>query len=572
LNKILPNYVNNEIQIQVIGSWPFINDRKNILKRIGYHWNSQNKTWCKKIPSKDKKEIFFALKQEYLVLKSSFSVTEIDFESFKYSIKNEFEKKETSAEEKEFCLSNLPEHIQKVIMPHQIEGIRRFINQNNKILLAWEMGTGKSLGSLTIVQYFQKKSIIIVPKSLISQWKEQIIRWGIAKENEIYIYDQNSPILYNKRFYIFNYEKMRFLFSKDAESISKKERIIYDWILTLNPKEYVLIWDEMYKIKNYKSKLFKAHQKLRSSFLWFGIIGLTGTPLENSLLDFYTIINFIEPYCITWQQMEQYFMYRVNEFITVYRNLKKFNELASVIMHRVLMTDVRKDLPELIQSYRFVENSGEAHELAEVLKNTCENGILEIYTMLKCIDSYFCPTEELKKFNIVQGHVIEHTEKLNEVLDVLEEIGNNQILIFTQFARTAEWLKDKLIKEKYKCETVTGGTSSQRKDEIKADLISGKIQIVIATSVWTRGVDLPNINYLCNWDMPFTPSEYGQRIKRIFRLGSHESKVIINLVSDIIEDSVYNILKDKLSMCEIAVEGVEEKDIMNQLAKKWGIT
>lgn len=570
MNKILPRYVKNEIQIEITGDWNFINTRKDVLKQYYYRWKPDLKVWYKPIMFTQEDEIKKFIKNEYLLLTKIFIITEIDIEMFKYSIKSEFKLEDPKSEEVLIFDDNkLPENLRTVLMSHQKLGIAKFIKQNNKILLAWSMGTGKTLGSTSMIKYFDKKALIILPLNLILQWKKSIIEWKIGEEKDIFIYDGNY-IDYTKKFYIFNYEKFRFLHNKSLDSISKKEREIYDWIKSINHEEYFLIYDEMYKIKNYKSQLFKAHQKLRSSFHWFGLIGLTGTPLENTLMDFYTILNFIEPFCITWQQMEKYFMYKINEFITKFRNLKYFNELASKVMHRVLMEDVRNDLPELTQDYRFVKNSKEAHRVADLLKSEAEFGIFEIYTTLKTFDSYFKPKPELKKYELLKDYEFEHKEKFDELTDILEEIGDDQILIFTQYSTTAKWLKDKL-KSNYKVEIVTGENNIEEKENIKTSFIDKRLQIVIATSVWTRGQDFPHINYLCNWDLPFNPSEYQQRIFRIFRLGSNTHKVIINLVSDIIEKDVYEIIKHKLTLSELAVEGTNEKDVIHELSKKWGI-
>lgn len=432
--------------------------------------------------------------------------------------------------------------------------------------------SGKTLGSLAIVKSKNKKGIIISPKSLMEQWREEILKWEITTDDKVFLFGEKKKFLISGYdFYIINYEKFIFLSKKTQYKGNNK--IIHDWLESIiNYNDYILIFDEMYKIKNYKSLLHKGTKNLKNNYNWCGVIGLSGTPQENSLMEFYTVLNFIQPGCITWVDMEKHFIHRVNRYVMKFRNFKLFNKRASVVMHRILKEDIKKDLPKLTQLYRFVDHDREAHELFNILKEDEESTIFSIYTTLRVIDSYLKPHEGLKKYDLFKDYIIEHKNKYNELVNVLKEIGDEQVLIFTSFSTTMNWLIEKLKKDGYKnIIGVDGSVSRNEKERIKKAFIDGEYKIVIATDVWNRGVDLPTINYIINWDFPLNPATYSQRRDRIHRMNSTEPKMVISLISDVIERSIYNIVKNKIKSAEQSVDGISKDDILQVLAKKWGM-
>ena len=479
-------------------------------------------------------------------------------------------------------LENIPVNIKEKAMKHQLKGVSRFIKQENTILLGWQMGAGKSFGSLIINIAKKSKAIIIAPKSLLRKtWRKEILKWNLTEERKVFLYDNNIKLLDNSYdFYIFNYEKFRFLekidSNKPMSSLTKltiKERGLYHWLLNIKHEDFITIYDETYKIKNYKSKLHKAFLIFRFNFNWKGILGLSGTPQENNIREFYTILNFIMPNTITWDQMEKYFIYRPpwNKYDIQYKNLQLFNEMANKVMYRVLKKDVIDDLPELNQEYREVSNSKVAKDLKKRLIQDEDSTIFSIYTTLRVIDSFLEPNPKGKKYDILKDYYIEHTEKYTELLNIIEEVGDDQILIFTAYSKTMNWLIKKL-KTDFKNKSIIGvDSNTKNSDDIYEKFDGGEINIVVATDVWAKGVDFPQVDYLINWDLPVSPAIFAQRRDRIHRKGSKRPKLVISLISDIIENDIYKMIKNKIILSEQTVEGVSEKQILTILKEKWGM-
>jgi SNF2 family DNA or RNA helicase len=555
------------IKVNITGDWNnFISPVKDKFKLKKYKWDKEKKVWKKDLSDIRIKE---QLKDEYTWIKAQFKNEYLNFGNLKdYLIKLNEEKEIFNNQvltENNMNLESLPKEIFDKMMKHQKEAIPRYNKQKGRLLLGWTMGVGKTFGSLAIAKSKNKKMLIIVPKSLLDQWREQILKWNINTNNKIFIIESNMKYFnYEYDIYITNYEKFRFL---EKEKLSEKDNMLNTFLNTINKEDFIIIYDEMYKIKNYKSTLHKAHQKLLNTNNWNGVIGLNGTPQENNIFEFYTLLNFIQPNIITWEEMERHFIYRDFMGNIKFKNLNYFNQLANKIMFRVTKEDVKSDLPKLSLSYRFINHSKKANELKNLLLDT--SPLFENYMTLRVLDSYFMPHEELKKYEIVKEFgEIEPTEKLEELLDILEEIGTEKVLIFTTYSTTMNWLIQKL-KDKYKVSYVD--SSVKDREKVKKDFVEGDIQIVVATEVWSRGVDLPTIDYLINWDLPLNPAIFEQRRDRIYRINSENPKCVISLISDIIEKDIFDLIKNKIESAEQTVEGITEENLVSAIAKKWGI-
>jgi SNF2 family DNA or RNA helicase len=624
----------DRFDIQIFGPWSFITHVKDKLRVVGYHWDGNNKVWYKDL-SRDEKKRFDQLTKEKSYLDGNFSGM-FDPTIFNGIIKEVNLKVEVKPV---VDLPNVPrvttgmsEKMSKALMPHQWEGIRRFDAQGGMLLNAWSMGCGKTLGSAAVVAAKQKDAIVVCPVNLMKQWKEELIKWEVAKESEIVILSGNKKqivqLIYSGkyRFYIINYEKLSFFyqltkfkdiikmlgstykddqimailnsysnykkilidselklrkqFDKNIKDIWKglneEEDELFKWIVSMNHQDFILIYDETFKIKNQKSQLFKAHKFVRK-YGWFGVIALNGTPMENSLGEFFNILDFVKPGWMRWWDFQNKFAWKDNWGGLHFKNIAEFNRLASEIMYRLTKEDVRKDLPPITQEWRFVTTSKEAHNikqqlidhaLAKAEETGNGNGVFEVYQLLRTLDSYFNPsdeTRELHGLDLVDD--IPNDAKFAEFENVLEEIGDNQIIVFTAFERTAKWVYENLKKD-HRVEYVSSHVKN--KDDIRDRILRGDIQIVIATDVWARGADFPEIDYLIQYDLPFTPAAYAQRRDRIYRINSSKAKTIINMVGDVIEESIYQIIKTKTMNFELAVDGIPESEITKALAVKWG--
>lgn len=81
----------------------------------------------------------------------------------------------------------MPKFSNFTLLKHQSVAARRFLNQPYFGLI-WDCGTGKTLGAFVVSYVKQLPTIIIAPKALTDQWKENLLSFGIP-EKDIFVYD-----------------------------------------------------------------------------------------------------------------------------------------------------------------------------------------------------------------------------------------------------------------------------------------------------------------------------------------------------------------------------------------------
>lgn len=81
----------------------------------------------------------------------------------------------------------MPKFSNFILLKHQSVAARRFLSQPYFGLI-WDCGTGKTLGAFVVSYVKQLPTIIIAPKALTDQWKENLISFGIP-EKDIFVYD-----------------------------------------------------------------------------------------------------------------------------------------------------------------------------------------------------------------------------------------------------------------------------------------------------------------------------------------------------------------------------------------------
>jgi superfamily II DNA or RNA helicase len=521
--------------------------------------------------------------------------------------------------------------------PHQVNSISKFIDFKFRMLLAAPLGSGKTATALLLSKTANKKMIIFVPKRLKTQWKNQILDFNFGEEKDIFICNKKEDFIYavkeQYRFIIAHYEIVRDLSNIDEVlNLTYKYKILkkfikrnelrkmlcsknifnsaYDKIVKyekenntltrfdLNSKikeilnnlfdmkksDYVVVLDELFKLKNYKALLNKAFTFF-CSFNWFGIVGLDALPFYNKVHETRNVSNVIKENCISWEEINQ-FIYQTSWGEWKTRNLTKFNKLlVDRIMYRISEEEVQKYMPKLTYQKNEVENTTDAYKLKNYLmENTAD--IFRIYTVLRVLDSFLDidlmkENEESIIYELLHKYELREfpfKEKLNTLNEILDQIDGKKVVIFSCFSRTVCWLYD-ILKKDYTVSYVTGQTPDKEFDKITENFKKGNTQILLATDSLSRGADFPLVEYLVNWDISPSNVIMKQRAGRIRRVTSTEfenPKLIINLVGDIIEKDIVEIINTKQLHASMVVDGKEEtyeyseQSLMSELAKRWG--
>jgi superfamily II DNA/RNA helicase len=116
------------------------------------------------------------------------------------------------------------------------------------------------------------------------------------------------------------------------------------------------------------------------------------------------------------------------------------------------------------------------------------------------------------------GHVSEKIEKLHELLNK-EEF--KKVLIFRETKHHTDELAKELRGRGFAVSALHGDMRSRERSRAVESLTKGQIQVVVATDVAARGIDIPDITHVINYD---TPSTYDTYVHRIGRTGRGNKK------------------------------------------------
>jgi SNF2 family DNA or RNA helicase len=225
------------------------------------------------------------------------------------------------------------------LFPYQKEGVE-FALYKKVALIADEMGLGKTLQAAAAAVLKKQlfgftKTLVVCPATLKSQWKKEIERFtheqaliiqGRPEEREAQYFDSTCF------FHIVNYETIL----RDSLAINKAG---FDF----------LILDEAQRIKNYETKTSSSIKRLQPKHT----LVITGTPIENRLIDIFSIVSVLDPYFFgpLWEFSYQHCLFdpvKTNK-INGYYHLQALNEKLSAILIRREKREVLDQLPTVQQ-------------------------------------------------------------------------------------------------------------------------------------------------------------------------------------------------------------------------------
>jgi ATP-dependent RNA helicase DeaD len=117
-------------------------------------------------------------------------------------------------------------------------------------------------------------------------------------------------------------------------------------------------------------------------------------------------------------------------------------------------------------------------------------------------------------------------EKLDSLTTILESMTFNAILIFVRTKISTVELSEKLAARGYACAALNGDITQKLRELTIKRLKSGKIDMLIATDVAARGLDVKRISHVINYDIPSDPEAYTHRIGRTGRMGCEGETIL----------------------------------------------
>ena len=122
---------------------------------------------------------------------------------------------------------------------------------------------------------------------------------------------------------------------------------------------------------------------------------------------------------------------------------------------------------------------------------------------------------------------------------------NRKILIFSEFADTADYLNQKLIEKKYKVFKYTSKEGSKQKNreiiknefDANSEEIKNNFNVLVATDAIAEGYNLNQAGTIINYDIPYNPTKVIQRVGRINRINKTSKDMFFLLSRGLIASS-----------------------------------
>ena len=468
----------------------------------------------------------------------------------------------------------LPARLRAALRPYQLDGYRWLaLLQSTGLggVLADDMGLGKTIQVLAVVQRMMEGRsavvpeesgpvLVVAPTSVVGAWVEQAARFcpdlrvravtrTRAKRGE-----ELGEIVADADMVVTSYTIAR-LEEEDFTGVD------WSWV----------VLDEAQFVKNRTSATYKAVRRLRA----LSTIAITGTPLENSLMDLWSLLSIAAPGLLPGP----------DRFAKVYRRPVEHGDddaLAALrarirpFLLRRAKEDVAADLPDKSEQILSVE-LGEAHRRAYDRRLARERqkvlGLLEE-------DSARARFTALKSLTILRqmaldpvlvegprrggeidrtggGRRRKRTAKVEMLLETLRPVvaEGHRALVFSQFTRYLTGVREALEADGMRT-AYLDGTTTNRQEVIDAFRAGRADVFLISLKAGGFGLTLTEADYVFLLDPWWNPQAEEQAVDRTHRIGQDKPVMVYRLVSaGTIEEKVMALKEKKAELFDRVVEG-----------------
>jgi ATP-dependent RNA helicase RhlE len=147
---------------------------------------------------------------------------------------------------------------------------------------------------------------------------------------------------------------------------------------------------------------------------------------------------------------------------------------------------------------------------------------------------------------------VEQHLKTALLLELLRHTDTESVLIFTRTKHRAKRLGEQLEKAGYQAASLQGNLSQARRQAVMIGFRDGTFQILVATDVAARGIDVTQISHVINYDMPDTTDAYTHRIGRTGRNAkTGDAFTFITSEDEDMVRSIERVLRAKVKRCTL---------------------
>ena len=153
---------------------------------------------------------------------------------------------------------------------------------------------------------------------------------------------------------------------------------------------------------------------------------------------------------------------------------------------------------------------------------------------------------------------VDTDRKRDLLMEVLRDDTRRQVLVFARTKHGSDRLAKQLCQAGFKADAIHGNKSQGARQRALNDFKAGRVNVLVATDIAARGLDIDQLPMVVNFDLPNVPEDYVHRIGRTGRNGA--TGLAVSLVSRDEEEQLHGILKLlKTELETIVIPGFEPR-------------
>lgn len=471
----------------------------------------------------------------------------------------------------------IPKQLENILRPYQRTGFKWLKTLDRYKfggILADDMGLGKTIQIISILLDYKinnnehKTSIVVSPSSLALNWKNEIekfapelkvkvVRGTLAERNQIIDNIEKYDLI------ITSYD----LLKRDIDSYKEK-----------NYNFKFIIADEAQYLKNNNTKNAKSIKQLNGETRF----ALTGTPIENSLAELWSIFDLIMPgYLFDYKKFKS--MYEVA--IVKDEDVEAMNKLKMLIEPFVLRRTKKEVLTELPEKTITVLNNEMEEEQRKIYLSYLVQAKQELQDIIssngyeKSQIKILAALTRLRQICCHPGLFIEDynsgSSKLEQCMEIIEDGINvgHKILLFSSYTSMFEIIEKELKNRKIKYFKLTGSTKVDERIELVDEFNRNKEigVFLISLKAGGTGLNLIGADMVIHYDPWWNISAENQATDRAYRIGQKNNVQVYKLITkDSIEEKIYDLQQRKAELMDNVldvnttfVNKLSKEDIMN---------
>lgn len=449
----------------------------------------------------------------------------------------------------------IPAELQDILRDYQKTGfkwLRTLASYGLGGILADDMGLGKTLQVLAFILSMKPSiapALVIAPTSLIYNWQAEGVKFtpglkiliveGTPQERQ-----EQLSTLAEYDIVVTSYPVLR----RDIESF------------TLHDFSYCFL-DEAQNIKNPQTLNAKSVQRIKAK----SYFALTGTPIENSLAELWSLFNFFMPgYLLSHQEFHKKYALPIYKGDDP-RALQELSRYIKPFIIRRLKKDVLKELPAKIETQIIASLTEEQRKIylaylqqtkSQIAQGLATSGfaksrimILAALTRLRQICSH--PSMFIDNYTGESGKMLLFQEILADALD-----GGHRILVFSQFTSMLDIIQKHLIAEKIEYFYLSGSTKAWERSQMAHSFNNGHGQVfLISLKAGGTGLNLIGADTVIHFDPWWNPAVEDQATDRAYRIGQNNTVQVIKLLTHgTIEEKVYALQAKKKKLIDAVIQ------------------